>query len=181
LANTNDATASPGYTPPLKGPTATALRAYEFEGGTVFVHVGYYDRQTYGRKLVSSSNAMVDGEDKRWQMTASGTVAVDAASGPAVWQTATLLGGSVSVGSQLRQRIEVRQVYWVRGHITASAARATLFTVLGKLTGQGDGAAMITVYTEGDDAARSSARLNAFLRIHTAALERQLVTYRKLR
>jgi exosortase A len=181
LAGTADASATPSYTPPLQNPTATVLRAYAVNGGTVFVHLGYYQQQTYGRKLVSSVNSLVEGEEKTWQMTGSGTATVDSATGPATWRTATLLGGSVSAGTQQRQRVEVRQTYWAGDRITASSARATLYTVMGKLAGQGDAAAMITVYTEGGESAEAAALVDAFLRTHAATLERQLVTYRSLR
>lgn len=181
LPGATDATSAPSYTPPLLNPTATAQRAYGVDGGVVYVHLGYYQQQTYGRKLVSSVNSLVEGEDKHWQMFASGSVTVDIAGEPTRWRSATLLGGAVSASAQQRQRVEIRQTYWAGGRITDSGAKATLYTVLGKLAGRGDAAAMITVYTEEADPTKAAARLDAFLRTHTPALERQLVTYRSPR
>jgi EpsI family protein len=181
LPGTSDVATAPSYTPPLQNPSATALRGYGLDGGTVYVQLGYYQQQTYGRKLVSSVNSLVEGEDKRWQMVASGNVVANTGGEPTRWRAATLLGGAVSASAQQRERVEVRQTYWAGGRITDSGARATVYTVLGKLAGQGDAAAMITVYTEEADPAKATARLDAFLRAHAAALERQLVTHRSPR
>ncbi len=181
LSSTSAATAPATFVPELQNPTATALRGYVVADGTVYVHIGYYRRQGFGHKLVTSENSLVKALDKDWQMSKSGQGTMEAGSGPMAFRQAEVLGGSVGVGAVRRQRFDVRRVYWVDGGFTVSDAVAALLGVRGKLLGRGDDGAMVTIYTEGEDKAQTTARLEAFIRTHTTALERQLVTYRNLR
>jgi exosortase A len=182
LQGTRPAAATPRFTPQPLNPTATALRAYELAEGVVYVHVAYYRQQRYGSKMTSSDNNLVKGQDKEWQLTNPGFVQhAGGKAGGVSWRSATLLGGSVGALATQRPRVDVRQIFWVDGHLTASEHRATLFGLWARLAGRGDDGALLTVYTEGGDKAETAARLDAFLRAHTGALERQLVTYRTLR
>lgn len=169
------------YVPELQNPMATALRGYGVADGTVYVHVGYYWRQGFGRKLVTSENALVKSLDKDWRANRPSQVSVDTGAGALAVLQAEVLGGSVGVGTAPRQRFDVRRVYWVDNEFTTSDARATLLGVRGKLLGRGDDGAMITIYTEGDDKAQTTSRLAAFIGAHAGALERQLITYRSQR
>lgn len=166
------------FVPHLQNPAATALRSYATNDGVVHVHVGYYRQQGYGRKLVTSSNALVNADDQSWQITRASQVKINTAPEPTTWRQAEVLGGTVGAGSVRRQRFDTRQIYWVDGEFTASGARATLLAVRGKLLGHGDDGAMLTLYTEGEDKSQTEARLDSFIRAHTEALDRQLLTYR---
>lgn len=171
---------APHYAPLAQNPTATALRSYGFDGAVVHVHVAYYRQQRYGAKMTTSDNHLVKGVDKEWQQVSPGVLVHDTDVGPVSFMRADLLGGSVGAVTN-RLRMDVRQTYWVDGQLTASAHLATLYGLRARLLGRGDDGALITVYTEGRDQAQTAARLSAFLKAYTGALERQLVTYRALR
>lgn len=178
LPGTSDTTDAPAFIPDLKGPNATALRAYRVGQTTVFVHLGYYENQTAGRKLVSSVNALVIGEDEYWRQTDSGVFAISQAPLNSTWRGTVLQGGPVAMTAQNRQ-LRIKQAYWAGGQTTASGAMATGYILRDKLLGRGDGAAMLTVYAEhADDRANTDAVLRDFIAAHLGALDRQLVTYR---
>jgi EpsI family protein len=182
LPGTSPAAASPLFTPQSFNPTATALRGYGTGSDTVFVHVAYYRQQRYGSKMTSSDNHLVKGQDKEWQLTNPGMATQATAEGSVLaWRSATLLGGSVGTLASSRPRVDVRQIYWVDGHLTASDHQAALRGIWARISGRGDDGALLTVYTEGTDKAQTTARLDAFIQAHTNALERQLVTYRAQR
>lgn len=181
LVGAPDADARARFVPEMQNPTSTALRSYAVADGIVHVHVAYYRHQGYGRKLVTSTNSIGATEDKAWQLASSGFTVLAKGTGNWTWRRAELLSGSVGASSLRRQRVDARQIYWVDGEFTSSDARATLYSVRGRLAGRGDDAAMVTIYTEGEDATQSAARLQAFVGSHMDAIERQLITYRQRR
>lgn len=180
LSGTSEVAALPAFQPQLQNPTTTALKGYAQGDGVVYVHLAYYKEQRYGSKLVTSDNSLLRGQNDHWQEVRWMLMARPGDAREVQWRSAELLGGSVASTSARRQRIEVRQAYWVDGHLTASGPRATLYGLRAKLAGRGDSGALLTVYTEGEDKRQTSARLDAFLDAHIAALERQLVTYQTL-
>lgn len=169
--------AGPGFEPALHNPNASVLRSFGFDGGVVTVHVGYYRHQGYGHKLVSSQNQLVASDDKRWRRVSGGS-AVHAGQG---WRSAELGEGYVGAGGRAMQRLDVRQVYWADGQLTASDARAALRSLAGRLLGRGDDAALITVYTAGDNPAATGARLARFIEQQLPALQAQLQAARARR
>lgn len=174
LAGTQVEESAVKYQPTFVNATALADRTYRLaDGQSVSVHVAYYRDQTYGRKLVSSNNVLVASEDNRWQRVASGTTVTAASGNPLTWRTAALLGGHMSASSQ-RQRLDLRQIYWVNGRFTASERWAAVYGLWGRLSGQGDDGAMITVFTSGDSAQETSARLDAFVQQHLPAFQQLL-------
>jgi EpsI family protein len=121
--------------------------------------VAYYRDQSAARKMVTSSNGLVDVEPRPdadvhagWAQTASGTVEVPAAPGAAghwVLKTADLRGSS-HPGSPARQRLRVWHLYWIGGPYTPytiSDARARLQPAIHRLLGRGDDAAAVFFYT----------------------------------
>lgn len=170
-----------GFEPVFLNPSSTALRSYQFEGRVVTVHVGYYRHQGYGRKLVSSQNYLVGSEDKRWRRTSSG-IAMHPAGGQAQpWRSAELVEGHVGTVGTNTQRLDVRQIYWVDDRLTASDARAALYSLAGRLLGRGDDGALITIYTAGNDAAATSALLGRFIEQQLSPLLSQVRAYKAAR
>ncbi|MDP3223205.1 MAG: EpsI family protein [Rubrivivax sp.] len=180
LADTTEADKQPAFRPQLQNPSATALKGYAQGDNVVYVHVAYYREQRYGSKLVTSDNSLLREQTNDWQETRSRLIPQPGDASNVQWRSAELLGGSVASASSRRQRIDVRQIYWVDGHLTASGPRATLYGLWAKLGGRADSGALLTVYTEGEDQRETGARLDAFLKAHIKALERQLVTYQTL-
>lgn len=161
---------TPGLDPVFLNPSATARRSYALQGGIVHVHLAYYRQQGAGRKLVSSENVVVPSNDRHWMRTAGGE-ALDAEG--RAWRSTELRNGAAA-GSLTRARMDVRQVYWVGGHLTTSDAEAAALGLWHRLLGRGDDAAMITLYTEGDSPRDTAARLDRFSAQHLAALQASL-------
>lgn len=166
------------YEPRFENPRATALRAYQFEGDVVVVHVAYYRHQGYGRKVVSSQNVLVTSEDTAWRRVRGGTAAHAAGGQTHVWRSAELQEGIVSAGVGVITRLDVRQILWVDGQFTAGNTQATALGLMGRLLGRGDDAAGITVFTPGESAAATGPRLDRFLAQHLGAIEAELRAYR---
>jgi EpsI family protein len=126
---------------------ATATRTYRSGETAVGLRVGYYRDQGYDRKLVTSTNNLVDAEAHgEWAQTASGSTAVALPTGAMPVTTADLRG-SVELGSSSAQRLHVWQVYWIGGQYTTSDVRARLGLAVNRLMGRGDDAAVLFFYT----------------------------------
>ena len=166
--------------PIAPGAAAQATRVYSVGAASVTVHLAYFRQQGYGAKLASSENMLIRTDDKNWNRLSSGqaTVVIDGL-GPLRMQTSELLGGGAG-NSNGRSRIEARRFYWSGGRFTANGHWATALGVLGRLGGQGDDGAVVTLYTEGE-AGVTAPRLNTFLSTHLKALEAQLLSARAAR
>ena len=137
------------WEPAYSHAVATATRSYRSGEAVVSLRVGYYRDQGYDRKLVTSTNNLVDAEAKgEWAQTASGGTTVSLpglASNNLALRTADLRG-SVELGSPTAPRLRVWHVYWIGGHYTTSDVRARLSLALNRLVGRGDDAAVLFFY-----------------------------------
>lgn len=161
---------APGY----QNPSAAAHMQYTRAGTPVWVWSAYYRHQGDERKLVSSVNSLVDGNDKLWAQTESGAR-------PAAGPLPAFLTAGIRQGNQLSgaARLQVWQTYWVGGRWTTSAARAKVWQALDRLLGRGDDGAVLLLATP--QAADADARLETFARSHLGRLEAMLVTTRDTR
>ena len=166
-----------GLEPSFHNPTSLASQSYAVGNASVTVHVAYYRQQRPGSKLVTSVNQLVSADDVTWLRLAGQTRDVTVAGRHMGWRVTELMKGSAAVTGE-RQRVEVRQIYWVGGHYTASDTQATLQTLKAQVLGRGDDGAMITIFTAGGDPKETAERLDVFTATHLAAIEAQLVAYR---
>jgi len=162
------------WTPDFAGANASVHERFvQGSAPAVGLHLQYFRNQDYERKLVSSSNTVVAPENKQWAAVSRGTAFIDltsAASAPLPVITTQVRGaGLESTGSP---RLLVWHVYWIHGHPMVSDWRARLLGAWQRLTGQGDDAALVLVYTPLDDDAPQ--RLTRFLRQHWPAIDQQL-------
>lgn len=171
---------APLLTPSFSAPSSELVQVYRQGDRELTVHIAYYRHQGYGNKLASSQNVLVSSEDRRWNRTASGRRSVQAGGQAVEFTTQELLGGRVP-GATVRERLDVRQVLWAGGRFTTSPQLATLLAVAGRLTGQGDDAAALTFYVEGEDAAATQRVLDDFLREHLGSFEARLQVARSVR
>jgi len=162
-------------------PASVAVKGYAVNGGVVTLHVAYYRHQNFTSKLVNSQNVLVPSETNEWQQVVRGPGSLPLPGGLLVWQASDLLQGNVSASASQRQRLDVRQFYWVDGRVTASDHRAVGYTLMGRLMGHGDDGARITLYTEGATPGDTRERLDAFLKTHWPQIEAQLIAYRSQR
>ena len=165
----------PVFEPAFAGAAAQAARVYRAGAGSpaVTVHVAYYRQQSYGRKLVGSGNTLVASNDKHWRRAASGRQAIEVDGHPVEFRSAVLLSYPAP-GQAASRRLELRQLLWAGDRFTASDPVAVLRAVAGRLTGQGDDAAALTIYAEGDDPAAAAEAVDAFIRDHLAAFQASL-------
>lgn len=158
--------------PHFEGAAAQAHRVYTVDGQPVTVDVGYYRHQTYGIKVTSSNNVLVRSDDSYWNRLSGGTVRVPVPGlgADAVAMRATqLVGGRTGAISAQRDALVVRQVLWAGGRLTTSGQQAVAAGVLTRLGGQGDDAALLTIYTNGDGPAAVN-RVDTFIGQHLPAL-----------
>lgn len=159
---------SPQWKPAFQNPSAELKQGAAKDGRLVGVYLGYYRGQNAERKLVTSTNLLVEYSDKTWaEVSASG------ASAP--WR-----GGAVPVrqaelrsslvGAANAERLLAWQVYWVNGRLIAGDAMAKIHGALSQLTGQGDDSAVIILYTPFDGSAQARETLAAFVQANGQAL-----------
>ncbi len=160
---------TPMLSPAFPGAVAAFSRSYVQGDATVTVHVAYFRRQGYGAKLASSQNTLVRLDDERWNQ-ASASNAMVVVADKAVPMRAREIFSAHSLTAAVRKRLDVRQVYWAGGRFTGNAQWASALAIYGRVTGQGDDAAVITIYTEGEDASVTAPRLNAFISAHLQRL-----------
>jgi EpsI family protein len=135
------------WEPAYSNAVATATRTYRSGEAAVGLRVGYYRDQGYDRKLVTSTNNLVDAESHgEWAQTARGGTAINLPAGVMALQTADLRG-SPEPGSPSAQRLRVWHLYWIGGHYTTSDVRARLSLAVNRLLGRGDDAAVLFFYT----------------------------------
>jgi len=135
------------WVPNYSNAAVTEIGSYRSGSAAVGVWVGYYRDQGYSRKMVTSSNDLVEAEStSNWARTSRGSAALSLAGMPLAIRTADLRG-SADINNSDAQRLRVWQVYWVGGYLTTSDVRARLQVALNRLLGKGDDAATLIFYT----------------------------------
>jgi len=165
------------WQPAYSNAIAVATRSYRSGQVAVGLRVAYYRDQGYDRKLVTSSNNLVDVEAHGdWAQTASGATAVPLGGGELALRTAELRG-SPELGNSAAQRLVVWTVYWIGGHYTTSDARARITLAFNRLLGRGDDAAVLFFYTplpRDGGAVAVEAELGGFVQAALPALDAML-------
>ncbi|MBB3196610.1 exosortase A [Roseateles terrae] len=161
----------PGFT------GANAVMREEFERAgqpPVGLHLQYFRDQDYERKLVSSSNRVVPPESKQWAAVAQGETALELPStaGATVLPLLTTQIRAAGLEASSVTRLLAWHVYWINGQPEVKDWRARLRGAWQRMTGQGDDAALVLVYTPLDEAAPQ--RLEQFLRDHWSAIDAEL-------
>lgn len=163
------------WKPAFASPQATATRGFTKSGQPVQVWVAYYRQQNRDRRLVSSTNQVVDSEDTHWAYQADGSPEAQAHAGlPRLGVGTVRRGASPSLTET--QRYRVWHVYWIGGRWTTSPATAKLWQAFDRLRGQGDdGAVVLLVAPLSNDA---DAVLGDFAVAHLGAIDQSLAAAR---
>jgi len=167
------APAAARFKPAFDNPSAEINQSYASQGKTVGLYLGYYHRQDYQHKLVSSSNTLVTSKDANWAQVASGTHTANVGDQPVKVRTAQLRSAAL-LDQGNTMRLAVWQVYWINGTLTSNDYLAKVYNALYRLAGRGDDAAVIIVYTGQDSAGNSGAVLENFLSTNYAAIDQLL-------
>ncbi len=116
---------------------------YRNDSAWVGLYVAYYKNQNQERKLVTSTNTLVESGNPDWQTVSSiPASALIAGKQQDVRQTELLRRQG-----NLDDRYIVWQWYWINGHTTTSDIKTKLLTALAMLSGNGDDSATIILYS----------------------------------
>jgi EpsI family protein len=162
------------FRPAFRNPSTELIRSFVSQGHAVGLYLGYYLNQGDQHKLVSSSNVLVRSSDPHWQAVATSQQPVRFIGQSSAVQV-TELRQVTSAESVPGRRLLVWRLYWVGGTVTASDYLAKAYTAWNRLTGRGDEAAVVVLYTAMDQPDEASTRLASFLASHDAAIHQALV------
>lgn len=148
--------------PIFKNTSIELNNCYANNSDNVGLYIGYYHRQSYEKKLVSSDNVLVASNDRHWAPV--GLTSGQAEAGSVRFSVkATELRDTTADGQLTDARLLVWQVYWINGILTKSDHLAKIYSVMQRLLGQGDDSAVIILYTEKKNDGKSILLLNNFL------------------
>lgn len=167
------------WMPAYRHAATFAAAQYRQAGGSdadaVGVWVGLYRDQGYDRKMITSTNVLVEEGSMTWLALAQPLGRVDVAAGTTVALQATQLRTPADPKANPTQRLLVWRVYRVAGRYVASDAQAILWLALQRLAGRGDDSAVLMFYTRLAEDGQGAERLQNFVAEHlnriAAALE----------
>lgn len=168
---------SPGWKPAFQNPSAELFQGATKDGRTVGLYIGYYRSQNVKRKLITSTNQLVEYSDKQWAEVSAAGATVPWADATVPVRTAELR--SSLVGDATAARLSAWQVYWINGRFMASDALGKVHGALSRLTGQGDDSAVVILYTPTDGSNNARQTLEAFAKSNAALIEATLLQTRQ--
>jgi exosortase A len=152
----------PEFKPAFHNPSTEVQASYASAGRVVGLYVGYYQQQSYGRKLVSSNNVLVGSKDPYWSPVSNGRRRLHIDGQDATLRTTELRGLALPQQTS-GTRLLAWQIYWVNGTLTSSDYAAKAHLAVDNLTGRGDASAVIVVYTPQNHPGEADAVLASFL------------------
>jgi EpsI family protein len=166
------------WLPRVENPAAREQRHFLVDGQAVLLDVAYFRAQGYGSKLVSSQHMLAPTEEKTWHVLESRLREARRADGSPLAVRASRIAATARDGGPV---VTVWQFYWVDDELTPSDVRAKLYGARGRLSGQGDDAALVHIAAAASSPAASDAALQAFVAGHLGALIEQLRATRERR
>lgn len=154
------------WRPRFENSSAALDAVYASAGRQVGLYIAYYRNQGEDRKMVTTTNGLVGG-DQTWVKVAEGLRQAPTAHGTVTIRRAEIRGLDSS-------RLVAWQWYWVNGYFTSSDLKAKALTALSRLLGQGDDSAVIVVYTNKDGNGEPDVALEAFVQVSSPEIERVL-------
>jgi len=144
----------------------------------VGLYVGYYRRQDYDRKLVSSNNVLVPSKDRQWAEVVNGKRAVEMGGHTVTVRSAELREADLSSLAR-PPRLVAWQIYWINGRLTDSDYLAKAYSAFYRLTGRGDDSAVIVVYTRKNQVETAETVLQSFMLANYATINKLLLKTRQ--
>jgi exosortase A len=159
------------WLPAYRHAAAFAQAQYQLDGGAdgdaVGVWVGLYRDQGYDRKMITSTNVLVEEGSTAWlPLPAAPVHLVPAAGRAAIELRAWQLRAPADPKVTPTQRLLVWRVYRVGGRYIAGDAQAMLGLALQRLAGRGDDSAVLIFYTPVSEDGRGTERLQQFVARH---------------
>lgn len=163
------------FKPAFQHPSVEFNQRYVVDGRTVGLYLGFYQNQNYERKLVSSNNVLVAAKDPHWERSGSGRQQLRWGEQLLEVRTAELRRAP-QAGDLQPQHLVAWQFYWVGGYVTANDHIAKVYGAMNRVSGRGDGSAVIVAYTPKDRTGDSEALLLSFLTAHQSSINELLGT-----
>ncbi len=138
------------WQPAFANPSATMNAVLAKGDRRVGVFIAYYRQQNYDRKVISSSNVLVQSGDKSWAQVGRDARQITLAGQALYVNSGSLRSNLVSVGAE-PFRLRVWHWYWIGGRLITSDHFGKLWLALSRLMGQGDDSAAIFVYAPEPD------------------------------
>lgn len=167
------------FKPAFQNPSSATNTAYTSAQGAVGLYLGYYRHQDYVHKMVSSENVLVVSQDPHWLRVANASKEVPIAGKQVAVRTAKLRASALAQGPD--KYLVVWQFYWINGKVTANDYLAKAYGILNRLTGLGDDAAVIVVYTPQESTQDADSVLASFLSSNYVFINEALVKTRQNR
>jgi exosortase A len=161
------------FEPAYQRPAAALNKTYVLDQDSVGLFVGYYRRQGYDNKLVSSTNTLVPSQDAQWLQVETGSRTVHLRERVIDVRTARLREAR-RMGDSAATQLTVWSVYWINGRWTASDPLAKVWGALYRLLGRGDDAAVLIFYATDNPQGTGDAALQAFVSANLGLLDAQL-------
>ena len=114
------------------------------EGKEVFLHISYYRQQNYERKLVTSTNDLMN-FNNNWVKISRNNIKVDLNDESFFVESNTFRYKKPSQ-EQINVGVQAWKFYWVNEKFTANNVYAKILGALSKIKGQGDDGAIIVIY-----------------------------------
>ncbi len=162
-----------GFKPNFENPSVELNQVYVDGVKTVGVYLGYYRNQNYERKLVTSTNVLVQSGDTAWSQVDQGAVSVELGDGVRSVRFAELLRKSAAP-ADAPERLLVWQIYWINGRLTSNDYLAKVYSVAYQLLGRGDDSAVLVFYTPFDGKGQAREALAAFLSSQYSRIDKAL-------
>jgi exosortase A len=144
------------WKPKFSGESRAIHRAFAKGPNTVTAYIAFYRGQGQGHELITSDNALETTQSTFWRQVAAGAASIPWAGEPIAVRSAVLRGGN--------DRIIVRYWYWIEGRWTANDYVAKLLLALAKISGKGDDAALIAIYSMADQTESADIAISTFAR-----------------
>lgn len=126
------------WKPAYADPSAEQQAYFAKDGKQIGTYVGFYRNQDFTRKLITSTNLIVQYQDKEWRTLRQ--FKTQAQIGQESLQVqVTEIGGN--------QQLTAYSWYWIDGRQTTSQVIGKLYTALSTLLGHGDDSALVVVFT----------------------------------
>jgi exosortase A len=138
--------ASDSWRPAYKSPNTVIARSFTKGDREIGIWLGYYRNQGDERKLVTTTNVLVDERDRRWSQTRGGTTTTPVGTMALTWRTAELRDADPLANNSTRSLV-VWRVYWIGGRWISGDAAAKLWTAWDRFLGQGDDGAVLMLFT----------------------------------
>lgn len=157
------------WKPSWANPSAEYRNAFGQSQDQVGLYVAYYQNQNPTRKLISSTNMLVQYQDENWLTISQSKVELLLGDQRQTARSAEIVqkSGSIPV------RLLVYRWYWINGHLTSNDIEGKLYTALNQLIGRGDRSALIVIHTQND--AGADHRLQQFAAVNSKNIEKMLI------